>query len=195
MKSIITCCRIIATMLLTGLALPAKADTTDNFQVYLKNELVLRESDYGPEVSSQKYLVLGASNIHDTIFVNYNHCAAGASDRKIVIWHGDDILFSRSYADKDAASLMAIPVKDITGVYNRLANNGGVVMRYYDDQLHPDGEILAIIHGDNTTPPQPAKQEENDQAVLEWAVAAIMTLVLLFLAFRKITRKPKSPSR
>lgn len=200
MKSTITCCRILAIILLIGLFLPAKADTVSNFQVYLRNEIVLRESDYRPEVSSLKFLTLGPANAHDTIFVNYSHCTAGASARKIVIWNGEDILFSRSYPDKEVAALMAIPVKDIANLYNRLANNSPVVIRYYDDQVPPDGVILANMRHDNSLPPQAAKQgqspmqepvkQQQEQPVLEWAVAALMTLVLLFLVFRKMTRKP-----
>lgn len=184
MKSIVIYCSIVMNVLL---GLSAKADTIDNFQVYLKNEIVLRESDYNTPTASWKVLTLDSSNINDTFLINYDHCAGSVAGRKIVIWNGEDILFSRSFPDY-TVPFMAIPLQELTGLYNIPGNT--LEMRYYDDQVQDDGVLLAAMRVDRSITSRTVKQEQKDQPVLEWAVAAIMILVLLFLVFRKMTKKP-----
>jgi hypothetical protein len=179
---------------LTTLAPQVKADTVDNFQVYLRDKLELTEGNYHPVVSTRKALVLTLADSNETIKVNYSHCIAGAADRKIVIWNGEEILFSRSFPDKQVESMMTLPLKDIAGLYN-LPDNSFLRMYYYDDRS-VDGVLIAEIRMDLPDLPKPlnksANRKSTDQSILEWSVAGGMILVLTFMAYRKLFRKPQA---
>lgn len=186
--------------MIVACALPARADTTDNFQVYLKGKVMLRESDTQPG-ASYKFLVLTQSHLNDTIFINYNHCPPMVSGRKIVIWHGEDILFSRSYPDKKDGTLMAVPVKDIAGAYSMPDSNGSMVMFYYDKDLPADGVVLANILVDRPEIiPKPRQekyvpQEPEDASTMEWVLAGLMIIFLAVFIFRKLTKPVQQTKR
>ncbi|MBO9565707.1 MAG: hypothetical protein J7621_23225 [Niastella sp.] len=179
--------------ILTTLAPQAKADTVDNFQVYLRDKLELTEGNYHPLVSTRKALVLTLADSNETLKVNYSHCIAGAADRKIVIWQGEELLFSRSFPDKQVESTMAIPLKTIIGLYN-LPDNAFLRMYYYDDRS-VDGVLIAEIRMDLPALPKSmvarANRKSEDQSILEWSIAGGMILVLTFMAYRKLASKPK----
>lgn len=187
--------------LIIGFALPVRADTTDNFQVYLRGEIKLRESDTRPG-APYKFLVLTPSHFNDTIFVNYNHCSPVVSGRKIVIWYGEDIIFSRTYPDTQNDAMMAVPVKDISFPYGMLKNNtGSMVMFYYDKQLPADGVVLANMLIDKSGIPKPAAQEKyvpkepEDASTMEWVLAGLMIIFLAVFIFRKLTKPVQQTKR
>jgi hypothetical protein len=186
--------------LIIGCALTARADTIDNFQVYLKGKIMLRESDIRPG-APYKFLVLTQSHINDTIFVNYSHCSPAVSGRKIVIWHGEDILFSRSYPDQKDGTLMAVPIKDVAGAYNMPDSNGSMVMFYYDKDLSADGVVLANILVDRSEIiPKPkyekyVPQEPDGASTMEWVLAGVMIIFSGIMIFRKLTKPVQHAKR
>ncbi len=185
-----------------SLAPKAKADTTDNCQIYLRDYVALRGIDNRPGAPLQKWVMLDPTDINDTVYINYNHRTAENAERKIVIWNSEDeILLSRTFPGKSAGSFMRIPVKDIAAVYNLSANNVPAVMRYYDSQLPAEGVFIAYVLNERSGSPEQAQVGNTTRsmpegtAVLEWAVAAGMILVMLIMTYRKLTKSKVQTSR
>ena len=185
-----------------GYALPARADTTDNFQVYLRDYVALRGIDNRPGAPLQKWVMLDPADINDTIYIDYNHYTVENSERRIVIWNSEDeILLSRTFPGKSAGSFMKIPVKDIAAVYNLSANNVPAIMRYYDSQLPGEGVFVAYVLNERSGSSEQAQAGNTTRsvpggtAVLEWAVVAGMILVMLIMIYRKLTKSKVQTAR
>ena len=133
-------------LVLFGCRIQAKADTTDNYQIYLNNKIVIRESDYNNPLSSTiKFLILDSTTYNDTIKINYSHCTSGALNRKIIIKDtSGKIIFNRDFPNKNEEVFMIIPVKDILGTQS-VKSNSTLTMYYFDQPLLPHGVILSLI--------------------------------------------------
>jgi hypothetical protein len=52
----------------------AKADTVDNYQIHIRNKLVLNEFGYGSSIKKVNLLILKKKNLKDSLSITFNHC-------------------------------------------------------------------------------------------------------------------------
>jgi regulator of extracellular matrix RemA (YlzA/DUF370 family) len=184
---------VLVNILLTSFAMQAKADTIENYQIYLKDEIVIRESDYrNPHSTPVKFLALDQTNFNDFISVNYSHCTAGAGNRKIIIKDKDKILLSKTFPDKEEEALMVIPVKEIYDKLNGEASSG-LEMYYYDDQLSSGGELLTFLHA-NKLPDNYLQERKTKRTVMGSGVIIILIASLVAIRRRKKQLAEKQPA-
>ena len=92
--------------LVTATGLRALADTVDNYQIHLRDKVVVREV-------GDKFLQLDESDRNETIRINYNHCVPYRGDRRLFVKDADGkILWQRLFTGNDGAYQMEVPVTD-----------------------------------------------------------------------------------
>lgn len=63
----------------------AKADTRDNYQLYLNNVLVRNDSGFPTNGNDIAFLTLYKSVYNTTMDIYFNLCTRGATNRKIIV--------------------------------------------------------------------------------------------------------------
>jgi hypothetical protein len=162
MNLIIIIKRLFAFVVIVGYSQTVKADTIDNFQVYIRQKLILTEKSFSPLSSKLALLELGRTNYRDTIEIHFTHCTAKASNRIIML--KDDkgnIIMKWNFADRDLIETMKIPILDI---YKNVDNNPHypLSLHYYDNQLLPTGVLIAGVILDDLSAIKQQTKKVND---------------------------------
>jgi len=123
-----------------------KADTTDNYQIYLKNKIAITERDYNNILSSTiKSLDLSILNYSDTIKIKYSHCSPAITNRIITITDASNkVVFARSFPNYTVDNIMALPVKDIMDT-PEVKSNSTFTLHYFDQQLPKAGIMISFV--------------------------------------------------
>lgn len=67
------------------LATHAKADTVDNYQIYIKKILVRNDSGFPPHFKNQQYISLDRSLCNESLAIYFHHCIGYIGKRKITV--------------------------------------------------------------------------------------------------------------
>lgn len=67
------------------MATHAKADTVDNYQIYIKKVLVRNESGFPQHFKNQQYISLNRSLCNESLAIYFNHCTGYNGKRKITL--------------------------------------------------------------------------------------------------------------
>lgn len=122
----------------------AKADTTDNYQIYIRKVLIRNDSGFPVNRKNQSFIAIDNSLLNNSLEVHFNHCVNSVGKRRIVV------------VDKNAAKIkvfdfvttyenreMYIP---ISSFYNnpKIKTAISYSLIYYDEELK-DGRLLTDI--------------------------------------------------
>ena len=113
---------IFSIFLTAGSVFSAKADTTDNYQLYIRGKLVQTESSFLLTSNTFNYLIIEKANSNDTISLNFNHCTNSGSNRHIkLVTFTQRIAYEWSFPNKEIKNMMNLPIEQIW--YNKQINN------------------------------------------------------------------------
>lgn len=122
----------------------AKADTIDNYQFYKNRKLILNDSGFGSARTITNLLFVSKDDTRDVWMINFNHCTAGANNRKIKLTDkSGKLVFSWSFPDKGIQRLMDISINDLWTLIKD-SSKEEFHLYYYDTQL-PNGTFLTSV--------------------------------------------------
>jgi hypothetical protein len=122
----------------------AKADTTDNFQVYIKKALVCNDAGLRYPWNKNNFITLKAGNNNETIDISFNHYSPAATNRRIkLVSPANEFLLEWDFPDKKVENLMRISI-DLVLKHQKIKPGISYHLYYYDDQLD-DGRLLMNI--------------------------------------------------
>lgn len=128
----------------SGLSITCKADTVDNYQIYIGNTLKLTEASFRPAVSQIRFLTLDSTNSSDTIHINFNHCTAGASSRQIKLTDtAGNTIKVWDFGDKELQPDMHIAIAEILTDATIFRN--GTYYLYYHDREYSYWQLLTPV--------------------------------------------------
>ncbi|MFT3980844.1 MAG: hypothetical protein QM687_10275 [Ferruginibacter sp.] len=131
----------IIIVLLLGLHLSCKADTIDNYQLYIKGKLLLNNSGYGSASKERLILSIASSQENDSIILFYHHCTTGSGKRKARLVNASgEAIKQWSFADEAQSSGMPIPVADLSAFKNIKE-----LSLYYDDDRSGAGIFICFV--------------------------------------------------
>ncbi len=182
----------IAVIVTCGLNTTCRADTIDNYQIYIGKTLKLTEASFNPLRSTLPFLELDSSNYFETININFNHCTHGASSRQLKLTDtADKPIMIWEFGDKEDKSLMSIPISEI--LKNPSIKNNSSLKLYYVDNEYPVWRLLTSVFVRQITikPVQSSSSSKKfDTKLLFYAFA---TLTIFFFVVKLV--RQKSPNR
>ena len=132
--------------LVTATGLRALADTVDNYQIHLRDKVVVREV-------GDKFLQLDESDRNETIRINYNRCVPYRGDRRLFVKDVDGkILWQRLFTGNDGAYQMEVPVADWLSCGDETSRPARLL---YLEEGATDSIRLAILQVDYVDKAQP----------------------------------------
>lgn len=132
---------LVVTLVLSS---TCKADTTDNYQIYIGKILKLAGSEFQVPEQKFSFLKLDTSNYTDTIHINYSHCTAGASSRQIKLTDtAGNTVKVWEFGDKYEQPLMSIRIGDILS-HPAIISNGSYKL-YYQDREYQGWRLLTYL--------------------------------------------------
>jgi hypothetical protein len=135
---------VLSIVILTFCPENVKADTVDNFQIYVRNVLRMNEGGFGTAQKGINLLIFTTNNDGDSLSINYNHCVAGATQRRIkLITKSEVVLFEWNFPDKERERFMHIPIRQLLP-YLQIKPDSLLALSYFDDDL-PLGRLLTFI--------------------------------------------------
>jgi hypothetical protein len=175
-----------------GLFLNCKADTIDNYQIYIGKTLKLTEASFNPLRSTISFLKLDSSNYTETLNINFSHCTYGASGRQLKLTDtADKTIMIWEFGDKEQKPVMSIPISEI--LKNTRIKSNSSLRLYYVDKEYPVWRLLTpVVVGQVNFIKEEMKvpSKKFDTRILLYALAI---LTIIFLAV-KIVRQ-RSPNR
>jgi hypothetical protein len=124
----------------------AKADTVDNYQIYIKKVLVVNDGGFGSIKKGTILYRIKKKNYVDTFDIYFNHCIMGAHRRRIELRSKQNkITRTWEFPDMEEERIMRIPIKQIK---DQLVSGNDMVLYYFDEQL-PEGRFLMTLQTDN----------------------------------------------
>lgn len=135
---------LILLVAICALSTTCKADTVDNYQIYIGKTLKLAESEFHVPEQKFSFLKLDTSNYTDTIHINYSHCTAGASSRQIKLTDSaGNTVKVWEFGDKYEQPLMSIRIGDILS-HPAIISNGSYKL-YYQDREYQGWRLLTYL--------------------------------------------------
>jgi hypothetical protein len=143
----------------------------DSYEIYLNNQLLLKQLVYQP--LSLKSLSLNKSNANDQLVVYYSHCGATGKGRILAVKDSKGTTLKKwnfANAKEGARSGMIIPVKELL----QLERDHGSLSLYYSSQELPESRVLASFTvSEKSTVYQPSKESWP-----VWTAASILRITL-----------------
>ncbi|MBS1511466.1 MAG: hypothetical protein JST86_11535 [Bacteroidetes bacterium] len=105
--------RLLAIILFLSFSAIAKADTVDNYQIYIKKVLVRNESGFPSNVKNKSFIKIDKALCNETLELHFHHCTGYEGKRKVVIADkSSGVLkeFEFTTSDYDAAMLIPISI-------------------------------------------------------------------------------------
>ncbi|WP_276483360.1 hypothetical protein [Paraflavitalea pollutisoli] len=130
---------LLVGLLLIGTSMTVKADTVDNYQIYLRDSLVGNEQDRGG-------VVLRAAHIDDTLKIIYIHCGMYYGERKLVLKddHGKVVL--QVVYPELQLGMMVLPVRQIALALQKQPHVG--TLKFFDGYFRENGAWITQIRVD-----------------------------------------------
>ena len=136
--------KLFFVIIMSFISYAVKADTTDNYQIFIKKVLICDDAGLRSPLNKNNFLPLTKSNYEDTIDINYNHCTSGASSRRIkLISRENKIIGEWTFPDKEIERLMRLPIKQILSL-KKLDSHVLLTLYYYDEQIK-EGRFLMSV--------------------------------------------------
>ncbi len=175
-----------------GLIINCKADTVDNYQIYIGKTLKLTEASFNPLRSTLPFLQLDSSNYSEIININFNHCTHGASGRQLKLTDtADKTIMAWEFGDKEEKPLMSIPINEI--LTNLSINTNSSYKLYYVDKEYPVWRLLtSVFVGQKDIRNTEAKFSsfKFDKTFLFYAIGVLTVIFLIYRFARQ-----RSPNR
>jgi hypothetical protein len=132
--------------LLLASTLSANADTVDNFQIKIRNKLLLNESGFGSALPTRNLLILKQSDRDDILTITYSHCTRGVDNRKIILKDSSGtVLYVWSFHPESTRPEMGIPISNIID----LIRDRSFFSLFYSDSLSKEEIFLSLLEIDN----------------------------------------------
>lgn len=157
-----------------------KADTLDNYQIYIGKKLWFTETTATQPLSPDNFLKLDSSNRFEILNINFSHCAPGASGRKIKLTDSSEkTIMLWEFGDKAQEPLMSIQIKDILS--NKELVKGELLKIYYVDDEYPEWRFLAFIKAEPLISDR--VYSFNSNLIRFFYVAAVLVVISIVLKF------------
>ncbi|MFZ1371541.1 MAG: hypothetical protein WAR78_14225 [Ferruginibacter sp.] len=172
----------ILLLTLCGLSNTCKADTVDNYQIYIGNTRKLTEASFRPAVSQITFLTLDSSNYSDTIHINFNHCTAGASSRQIKLTDtAGNTIKVWDFGDKEQKPFMSIPIAEILTI-PVIASKGSYTL-YYHDREYLYWQLLTPVVIAETVAKKAAVNIpfiDSGSTCLSYGIGALLVVIVVY---------------
>ena len=182
----------VVVLFICGLNTNCKADTIDNYQIYIGKTLKLTEASFNPLSSTLPFLKLDSSNYSETININFSHCTHGASGRQLKLTDtADKIIIIWEFGDKEQKPIMSIPINEI--LTNAAISSNSSFKLYYVDKEYPVWRLLtSVFVGQLDIEKKENKSPSNkfDKTTLLYIVAVLIIVFLVFIVVQQ-----RSPNR
>ena len=182
----------VVVLFICGLNTNCKADTIDNYQIYIGKTLKLTEASFNPLRSTLPFLKLDSSNYSETININFSHCTHGASGRQLKLTDtADKIIIIWEFGDKEQKPIMSIPINEI--LTNAAISSNSSFKLYYVDKEYPVWRLLtSVFVGQLDIEKKENKSPSNkfDKTTLLYIVAVLIIVFLVFIVVQQ-----RSPNR
>ena len=182
----------VVVLFIYGLNTNCKADTIDNYQIYIGKTLKLTEASFNPLRSTLPFLKLDSSNYSETININFSHCTHGASGRQLKLTDtADKIIIIWEFGDKEQKPIMSIPINEI--LTNAAISSNSSFKLYYVDKEYPVWRLLtSVFVGQLDIEKKENKSPSNkfDKTTLLYIVAVLTIVFLVFIVVQQ-----RSPNR
>ena len=182
----------VVVLFIYGLNTNCKADTIDNYQIYIGKTLKLTEASFNPLSSTLPFLKLDSSNYSETININFSHCTHGASGRQLKLTDtADKIIIIWEFGDKEQKPIMSIPINEI--LTNAAISSNSSFKLYYVDKEYPVWRLLtSVFVGQLDIEKKENKSPSNkfDKTTLLYIVAVLTIVFLVFIVVQQ-----RSPNR
>ena len=182
----------VVVLFICGLNTNCKADTIDNYQIYIGKTLKLTEASFNPLRSTLPFLKLDSSNYSETININFSHCTHGASGRQLKLTDtADKIIIIWEFGDKEQKPIMSIPINEI--LTNAAISSNSSFKLYYVDKEYPVWRLLtSVFVGQLDIEKKENKSPSNkfDKTTLLYIVAVLTIVFLVFIVVQQ-----RSPNR
>ena len=182
----------VVVLFICGLNTNCKADTIDNYQIYIGKTLKLTEASFNPLRSTLPFLKLDSSNYSETIKINFSHCTHGASGRQLKLTDtADKIIIIWEFGDKEQKPIMSIPINEI--LTNAAISSNSSFKLYYVDKEYPVWRLLtSVFVGQLDIEKKENKSPSNkfDKTTLLYIVAVLTIVFFVFIVVQQ-----RSPNR
>lgn len=172
----------ILLLTLCGLSTICKADTVDNYQIYIGNTLKLTEASFRPEVSQITFLTLDTSNYSDTIHINFNHCTDGASSRQIKLTDtAGNTIKVWDFGDKEQKPLMSIPIAEILTI-PAITSSGSYILSYHDREYSYWQLLTPVVIADTATKNSAVNSPfiDSGSTCLFYGIGALLVVIVVY---------------
>ena len=182
----------VVVLFICGLNTNCKADTIDNYQIYIGKTLKLTEASFNLLSSTLPFLKLDSSNYSETIKINFSHCTHGASGRQLKLTDtADKIIIIWEFGDKEQKPIMSIPINEI--LTNAAISSNSSFKLYYVDKEYPVWRLLtSVFVGQLDIEKKENKSPSNkfDKTTLLYIVAVLTIVFFVFIVVQQ-----RSPNR
>jgi hypothetical protein len=173
---------LLLLVFICGLSSTSKADTVDNYQIYIGKALKLTEASFHPAVSKFTFLTLDTSNYSDTIHVNFNHCTAGASSRqfKLTDTAGNTIKVW-DFGDKEQKPLMSIPIAEILTI-PAITSRGSYILYYHDREYSYWQLLTPVVIAETATKKATVSNPfiDSGSTYLFYGIGAFLVVIVVY---------------
>lgn len=134
----------VTTLFLCIINSTCKADTIDNYQIYIGKTLKLTEKTFNPSNSKSSLIKLDSSNYQEMININLSHCVHGETGRQLKLSDtSNKIIMIWELGNKEQLSTMSIPIIDI--LTNKAVEQNSLLELYYRDKEYPAWKLLTPV--------------------------------------------------
>jgi hypothetical protein len=165
-----------------GLSFTCRADTVDNYQIYIGNTLKLTEASFHPAVSQITFLTLDTSNYLDTIHINFNHCTAGASSRQIKLTDtAGNTIKVWDFGDKEQKPLMSIPIAEILTI-PAITSRGSYILYYHDREYSYWQLLTPVVIAETATKKAAVNNPfiDSGSTYLFFGIGALLVVIVVY---------------
>lgn len=183
---------LIALILSVGLSADCKADTIDNYQIYIGKDLKITEASFNPLYSTIPFIKLDSSNFTDTLSINLSHCTNGASGRQLKLTDtSNHTIMLWDFGDKSQKSLMSIPISEIMTA--KRVKNFNSLLLYYVDKEYPIWRLLTPVAIRQVT----FRNKDEKAGLQKFNNKIVVYLLLIFIFIFLIAKiiQHRSPNR
>jgi hypothetical protein len=127
-----------------SIAVKAKGDTVDNYQIYIKKVLVRNDSGFPEDSKNKSYLSLDKSLCKEFLELHFHHCRGYEGKRKVALIDKDSgIIKEFEFTTTDYDAEMNIPISFLCKS-SSIKSNVSYSLVYYDDDVK-EGRVLSDI--------------------------------------------------
>ena len=121
-----------------------KADTIDNYQIYIKKVLVRNDSGFPGDSKNKLYISLDKSLCKEFLELHFHHCTGYIGKRKVAIIDKDSrVIKEFEFITTDYDAEMNIPVSFLCK-NSSIKSNVSYTLVYYDENVK-EGRVLSDI--------------------------------------------------